>query len=160
MVFYIPDSMMKRVVIFTHEVDSSTDDVIHWFAHYGIPYLRLNENDYLKNVQIQLPDNKLILSYFYKNSIVHTDEETNFWFRRPGGINFFFPADVQISHEYNRYQRREYEKIKLFFNTAISATSKFLNKIGEDSDKLNHLYMATASGLKIPDTIITRASAI
>lgn len=136
--------MTKKVLILSQSYsEGTTDYVCLWLDYYGVPFIRLNGEDYFKMKRLaDIPENKEIAFV---------------WYRRKAAR---FPTQYSFKKESfeTRYLMRRFliEEFKVLHSLLFYSIDKqkWLNDpvIEDDLNKLNVLLLAQKSGLKIPYT--------
>lgn len=147
------------ILIISIDFDHTTTQVINWLVKSGEPFLRINENDYLSDLEILDMDVKIVIG----NHSFKLSEVTACWYRR-GQLKSLNTSLILCDNEFsavevaqlNRFKQREMTKCLEYIYARLSSLS---NSIGDffntDINKLNALHLAQSVGLNIPRTLIT-----
>ncbi len=155
----------KYVLIISSHLDDSTDKVIDWLIFYKVNFIRLNfhDNDKIKNINIDIPNNIFNFTIFKDNKEILIDnrEIISFWYRN-GGINLCWSFDKQepFYNEFktgiDKYINAEAFILTDFIMFLLREENKYLgNYLKRRQNKLFNLVQAANCGLDIPKTLIT-----
>ncbi|HAP96199.1 hypothetical protein [Epilithonimonas hominis] len=140
------------ILIISRDSDTTTDLVMEWLSHWGLPFLRLNEDlyedvfvDYIQNiVRIKDVDTKDIkVVWFRKFPNILMDEERDVIQKQiyKSVINFRIREGISF---------REY----LFQNLDDNNVKWLTNPFFANENKLLQMKAAQRNGLNIPETYI------
>lgn len=158
----------KYVLIISSHFDNSTDKVVDWLNFYKVKFIRLNfkDNDKIKNVNIDIPNNLFNFTINKNNKEIRIDnrEIISFWYRN-GGINLCWSFDNQepfyneFKTEIDKYINAEANILTDFIMFLLKDKNKYLgNYLKRRQNKLFNLMQANYCGLDIPETLITSQS--
>lgn len=145
------------VLIISRQEDQSTSDVIDWLLYFNEDVIRINENDKLNSINLQITDEekKNNLKFGEKNVIL--SQIKSFWFRR-GRIEMDFPIINGNNEFYYFVRNHSLNELKTLEEFIIKEMEKkfFLgNYFNGNVNKLYSLNVARQIGLKIPHTFVT-----
>src|SRR5690554_1072233 len=148
------------ILVLSQKDEKSTDEVLFYMRYLGIEFVRINEEDILRKIEINFIEGQLEISFLFKHRRIHFSDITGYWYRR-GKFNFRFNEviiDKLLTEEFTYYRQyfdREFEHI----NSLIHEYLRQIPHINSFDDnflsKLNQLYWAKHFGIKIPNTLIT-----
>ncbi|NHN26340.1 hypothetical protein FIA58_011680 [Flavobacterium jejuense] len=135
----------KEIIIVSEDDDKSTNLVIEWLHAYGKSFKRYNDDSFFDLSIFLNKDLKNVLKK-YSNNV--------FWIRR-GGLKFS-PNLISETFFYNHIKTEE-KAVKYFFEKMLYLNRKIYGSsyFEKENNKINNLFLARESGLKIPDTLIT-----
>ncbi|WP_052600008.1 grasp-with-spasm system ATP-grasp peptide maturase [Aureispira sp. CCB-QB1] len=135
------------------ESEYSTEDIMDWLEHYDAPYIRVNGEDVLENINYK--DGSLSFKNF-------SLEQINVcWFRRSISENYFDETIVGIESNYDnkaeilKYLGREYKTLQQLFIKKLQSKKWLSHPKEANVNKLNVLEVAKEVGLNIPKTLVT-----
>ena len=138
----------KVSLLFSEEVDLTTDYVIDWFLSKEKNY-KINVNDFNIIDKYTLKNNKSNL----KIDGFIIDDIKSIWFRR-GKLNF--KLNVKYN-DLNRYLKGEenvlLKPIEKELKKKVNLVGSYINEI--ENNKLKALIVAKTNGLNIPKSLIT-----
>jgi ATP-GRASP peptide maturase of grasp-with-spasm system len=147
------------VLIISTDFDQNTTTVINWLIFSKIPFIRINENDYLEDILFR--DDDIIIKI--KGEDIYVNKINSCWYRR-GGLYFsntnFVITDTLISQKFtedlNKFKKREIGKCIEYIYSFLSSLKYSLgNFYNTDINKLWALKCAKDVGLETPNTLIT-----
>lgn len=148
------------IIIVSEESDSSTNGVIDWLFFYKKPYVRINVEDILSNMSVEIVDLASIIKlkeYEYKKA-------NAVWYRR-GAISINVPKNEKPddSNDFSNKIIRYLNKELFIASNYILRSNVFADKcIGNydvtlNINKLFVLEYAIKNKLKIPATLLTNS---
>ena len=156
---------LKKILIVSDEADNSTNEVIDWINYFDKPFIRINETDEIKLIDLTLIGKNVdfTLKIGSTNTTFKLSEIGSYWYRR-GDINLSKPfkniakelpnsLGLKIEGYYEWEHRFLYQFIHriLVEYVPISLNSKFDNF----TNKLYNLWVAPKNGLSVPETLIS-----
>jgi len=145
------------LLIMTNRTDHSTSEVIEWLLFYKANFRRLNGDEPLQTINIEIAaGGKSDIFFENINNVPYSvGEFCKFWYRR-GDISTFRPIVRSNKKQALRMLNDEWEVVKDFilFNLEGKPHLGSLNK-EKNNNKLINLLKAASAGLFIPATIVT-----
>jgi ATP-GRASP peptide maturase of grasp-with-spasm system len=144
------------ILIISSIDDQSTNDVIDWLRFYKISFLRIAQTDLLWYQTLQVSNDLFEVSFSIGERCYKLSDFSAFWYRR-GHIGMAFEGltpKTTLAQQINNHLFTEAREIHKIVRKTMWEQS--LNK-EEDIylNKLELLKLAVATGIKIPDTLIT-----
>lgn len=143
------------VVIFSHDNDFSTCEVIDWLTFYKIQFIKINSSEIASLKKLSF-EGDLILKV--GNTEIDLKDVTAFWFRK-GGLNLHYSKAVDSSllfaQRINNFFASEKNYLTDFLYKAFQQKRCLGNFISADPNKLEVLQTAKECGLDIPPTLVT-----
>jgi ATP-GRASP peptide maturase of grasp-with-spasm system len=150
------------IFILSEETDHSTNEVIKWLKFYNKNFVRVNDVDKIELEECSISSKKqffnLIISTKHSGDIlrVNSDKITAYWYRR-GDIRLNSSGIKNIRHpavtQFAITQIRDVEEYLLY----KLSLKKSINKLSDIFiNKMIAIDAASAVGLKIPETLITK----
>lgn len=147
------------ILVLSQKDEKSTDEVLIEMRYLGIDFIRINEDDMLRNLELHLINQNFDLSFSVNNRKVLLSEITGFWYRR-GRFNFRFNEtllDTLLIDDfilYRQYIDQEFEHITALLKEHLKQIPHINSFDDNFNSKMTQLYWAAKLGLKIPDTSI------
>jgi ATP-GRASP peptide maturase of grasp-with-spasm system len=152
------------ILIFSHNDDVSTLEVLFWLTFYKVTYLRFNKkSEVCTKVELKLNNNIQNESIHIGNITLNVDNIKSVWYR--AGIleyKFFFPnhhgnVNLNRRQESENYLHLRSITVQEYFDSLFH--TKAIKVLGANAlgrfNKIIALKSAQSVGLKIPNTIIT-----
>jgi len=139
--------------------DSSTHEVLRYFMHWKIPFVKLADTDFLDELRITISDtdSKIILSN--KNISIDLSAISAYWYRRGNlglnkdNINIFHPNIPE--NEIFRFITTEYSTVTQFVNYHLEKSKRQIGAFSKNNlNKIIQLQLAKEVGFKIPRIVI------
>ncbi len=153
------------IVIISDHDDQSTNEVIDWLYHFKAPFIRLNENDKIKDYTMLLSDQGVTCTLATRDEAVWEGHTAHTWYRR-GGFNLV-DYTIPPMEGFTRRDRNSLQnQLDLEHQCTTEALGRTIFKEAINSpfdNKLNKvvvLALAQKIGLKIPATLITNRRSI
>lgn len=146
------------LVVVAKRNDFFTDRVIIQLLKLGmIHILRISEEDSLFVENINLPEQKIILSI--NHSKIDFDKVSLFWYR--GGMlpmpsHNWLTENKSISRQVKRFISYEWKVLRDFLFCALQQKKHIGNYFLAETNKLQNLCLAQQCGLSVPDTYIAQ----
>lgn len=152
------------VLIFSHSIDESTNDVIDWLNYYSCDYCVINDLNTVQfeNIHIQNSGEvhfSLKISG-YEERIITDHDISSVWFRK-GELERDFgrlkTIDApQLARDIYLYLSDEWNSLAFFLLNYLNKKKRAIGDFSKATpNKLDYLRIASNVGLKIPETIIT-----
>ncbi len=147
-------------LIVSNEFDFSTNQVIDWLLHYGIDFVRINNNDsiIIEKVDFSAANAPEVVFRINNTKMVCSSEINFFWYRR-GGIQYDNIIKKGVENALTKNKKRivsgiafEQNKVIEFLIFLLESKNKLGCKSLSDNNKLIHLDIAKKVGLNIPKT--------
>ncbi len=144
------------ILICTDELDLSTDVVIDWLNYFDYKFIRLNSNDLIINVEIEI-SNDLSFILETRNKIIKSQEISAIWYRK-NNITFDFPVFRSQFKNENLFKLKRFTTYELkiildFIRKSLRKRSILGKSItNQNMNKLDVLICAKEAGLMIPET--------
>lgn len=162
------------ILIITNQTDISTCDVIDWISYFKKPFIRLNKEDRINllEVDLQSSDPNLTSDFMIKcniNGNIKLSEVKAYWYRKGGLPRYKYTEDSEAIFKSRAVAKEVRSNLICEVNSLYEYLHFLLDqvkiKIGsrENADicKLKQLYLAKKIGLQIPESaIITTKSAL
>ena len=144
------------ILIISSIDDQSTNDVIDWLRFYKISFLRIAQTDLLRYQNLQVNNDLFDVSFSIGERSYQLSDFSAVWYRR-GHIGMAFEGLIEktaLAQQVNNHLFTEAREIHKLARKTMWEQS--LNK-EEDIylNKLELLKLAVATGIRIPDTLIT-----
>ncbi|HQB77510.1 hypothetical protein DSECCO2_79870 [anaerobic digester metagenome] len=149
------------ILIFSEELEQTTDEVVQWLISQGISFLRINKEDSIKIIELSLNNERLLLEL--NGKIFNINEFDAIWYRR-GNLNnnYFQSALLELSsnssilNQAGRFLGNEWIILQFYIFYVLERKSRVLGSFQKSLvNKLINLSIAKQCGLLIPDTTIT-----
>lgn len=149
------------ILIFSIRDDVTTGDVIQWLQYFKVPFIRINEEEYIEKVKFTVSNSELSLSASIGGKNIELSQITGYWIRR-SFINYGFSdklsktLDSNIKEVYH-YLTKEFEHLRLGLHAVLESNgsrkpiSTFENL---DINKIDQLRLAAKLDIDIPDSMI------
>ncbi|MFN1216053.1 grasp-with-spasm system ATP-grasp peptide maturase [Chryseobacterium kwangjuense] len=142
--------------------DSSTNDILDWILYLDIHEKIQRQNDIASLEKVSIHINKDIhIKGSTINTIFDSDEISRRWYRR-GTFSFNeipLPKDYKaskISYPTQNYLRKEMDYILKLIDKNIVQYKNSINTFSDNNtNKIDNLIVASQTGLRIPETLIT-----
>lgn len=150
------------ILVLSQKDEKSTDEVLNEMRYLDIDFIRINEDDELRNLELHFINGSFDLSFSVNNQRIYLSKITGFWYRR-GRFNFRFNEsllDILMIEDfilYRQYFDQEFEHITALLKEHLRQIPHINSFDDNFISKMNQLYWAVQLGLKIPDTIITHS---
>lgn len=139
------------VLIISDERDEGTLGVIGWLQYYDIPFVRLNQEDSIRNVNICLDDEDVLIETINGKKIF-LNEVTACWYRK-GDLKLHLKS---VEPDYLLYLENEWKVIVDFIAYKIEGKLGLGSYLKEgENNKLKNLLIAKSLGLKVPLSGVT-----
>lgn len=143
------------VVIFSHDSDFSTCEVIDWLTFYKVRFIKINSSETASLKKLNF-EGDLILQF--GKIEINLQDVTAFWFRK-GELNLHYSRAVDSSllfaQRINNFFISEKNYLTDFIYQAFQQRRCLGNFINADPNKLEVLQAAMECGLDIPPTLVT-----
>ena len=143
------------VNIISQYAETSTDTVLDYLKWLGSDFKRINEEDTIKGVSIEIGDDSenVVINYDLERK-VHLHEFQNAWYRK-GDYSMALPAKrKEINNDFvEKFLMDEWGFIKNFLHKSSKSLGGFSFEI--ENNKLLNLKYAKQAGLNIPTTLVT-----
>lgn len=148
------------VLILSIAQDKSTNLVIDWLVNLGIPFVRINDDDYITINSISIGDSsdKIIFTTNNERHIVDLDKVSAFWYRR-GDLR---PGKIELKSRHltvltSGYLNSSWATIKQYLYHKLSQKAIVLGDFYKETqnNKLIDLHNAHKAGLIVPPTQIS-----
>ena len=145
------------LILSQNEFESTTDKVVRWLIFYKIPFMRVNGDDFIK--EVRLKDQKLK----YRN--LDLSRVKSIWNRRWLGTPEIY--DCLSTHEFDidmlnigklisNLNMENNQISNYFFNELRKLNCKWTNPTGKTSvNKLDVLHVAKSLDFNVPETLVT-----
>lgn len=139
-------------LILSNRYDISTDHVVEWLEYYNSSFIRINEDDEIRNISIEITDLQETVKIEYDSFELDLNSVSKYWYRRGdfnfrGNSSYNIPSELELSVENNWRSVNEFihQKLKNIFH---------INTIFDETinNKLRNLVEAKRFGLNIPST--------
>lgn len=146
------------VVIVSFSYDLSTSRVIEWLLHKKVPFIRINEDDVLNIISIDLEQKEFVFEC--KGKLISSREVTSYWFRK-GWLRskVLWKEHIKASLPHAHSQKvlaflKEENRISIEFVDQILSKKKSIDSCQSvlRMSKLQNLEKAGEVGLLTPDT--------
>jgi ATP-GRASP peptide maturase of grasp-with-spasm system len=150
---------MKKVLIISEVDDLSTDDVIAWLYHKGIPSYRISDSHPVQFHQCVLSNNLPITQSFkIDNEVINISDFQGIWYRRG---QLLIKTIYNNPELFNRFRTIEDSKLTEFYDSSAAGVSQINHYKDNFINKLHALNEARKLGINIPEThIVCRRSDI
>lgn len=151
------------ILIISNNTDASTNNVIDWLDYYQIPWFRINEDDKIEIIKLQLHNSREPeVNILVNGKELCLKDITGYWYRR-GLLNIQIPLikteDYFINAHVQYHVSNEIKYAANFIYHYLATYKKSLsNYLTAENNKLKYLLLASESGLEIPDTLICNSS--
>lgn len=149
------------ILLLSEERDISTDNVVEWLRHYNAPFLRINTSDINLVQNIRMDSTGASIQLY--DSCVNLSNVKAVWFRR-GSFRFvsdyfrYSDKSDEVNHQVARQLNNDAQVLSNYLYYALSKNAYTINHPAQyNLNKLVVLDLARQSGLKTPDTLITRS---
>ncbi len=143
------------VLVFSSTYDPSTDDVLARLTHKGVPWLRLNMNDFAATGSCSL-DTSNRLTFCSYGDVLEAEEVSAIWFRR-------YSRDVDMSHGLNPaetfFVRRELDHFWRSVFARLESRTWINPHTATSLTKPEQIRIARAAGFRVPNTIVSNSPA-
>ncbi|WP_080779515.1 grasp-with-spasm system ATP-grasp peptide maturase [Chryseobacterium phocaeense] len=142
--------------------DSSTNNILDWILYLDIHKKIQRQNDIASLDKVSIHINKDVrIKGSTINTIFDSDEISRRWYRR-GAFSFdeiALPKDHKTSHvsyPTQNYLKKEMDYILKLIDKNITHSQNRINTYSDNgTNKTDNLIVASQTGLRIPDTLIT-----
>jgi len=158
------------IFIFSNKEDRSTNDVIYWLSHYGVPYKRINKNP--TEIDLRLLESFLLQDpeYIGLDELPKSYKKYSLWFRRPDkGImnrmvmleslqeeDVLYPSFDKNSEYYKSWENNFYGYRHSYLTSKFTDPKKVLGSHDVTSvNKIQVLRKANEMGIRVPKSIVT-----
>ncbi len=149
------------VLIFSNNNEYTTDEAINWLFYDTISFVRMNENDFIQHVSMELATNKcnIVLKKQKQDNLrlVNLEDIQTYWYRR-GGYNLVsYTSNVsEIGVGIDNYLKKETSSMLKTIHFVLSKTKQGIgNIIHNEINKVNTLFWAKFFNLDVPTTLLT-----
>lgn len=147
---------MKVVLIFSDDIDKSTDNVIDWLKFYNINFIRITSQSLVILKYFDLKSQEFRLSV--NNQIILSENILGYWYRRDEMI-LNFNVEIQKDELSKYIFQTSNTDNRIIRNFLVYILEKRHKKIGSffnfDLNKLYQLSIAIEVGLDVPKTFLT-----
>lgn len=147
------------ILIVSKESDHVTSEVLKWLYYYNLPFVRLGESEFLKDLKITINTEKVSLTFSTNNYSINYDEIRFFWFRKDF---IHILKDFEINHDvafnksdYKRFLNNELNTVHDFLIHMLEKKDFLGNYAAGNSNKLIAFTAAKEVGLIVPHTILS-----
>lgn len=148
------------VLILSKKRDLSTNLVVDWLVSIGIETIRINDEDEINIISIDLNNNEIIVQVNESNICISPLTIDSFWYRR-GFFNIRLERPImenninKLSKNIEFIRKRENELLHDYIFTILEKSFHIGNfRTGQNINKLHNLTVASDCGLFIPFTKI------
>ena len=149
------------VLIMSRDNDYSTIQITQWLKYFGMPFIRINQEDSYKITKIEIGDkidfelcSNLGLNIFFSNI-------KSVWYRR-GHLNFIYNLNCDIPLDLRQYSKihliDELKILEEYFYFLMNELPHLGSFQTRGMNKLEVLYKAKQIGITIPKTSVVDSS--
>ena len=148
----------KMILIISEESDQSSNYVIDWLLKNKIDFYRINPEDYLNGLYIEMNDFSISVCVKFGDININLNDVSAYWYRR--GIikpDFSIKKDINpnITEKLNEHLHHECKTIEQFIVHTLADKHYLGDYFQRNANKLISLKIAQECGLKIPKTIVS-----
>lgn len=153
------------ILIFSEEVDMSTDSVCEWIDYLGGRFKRLNGSVFTPDPSkftyaLQLDNrNGLDVTFFFKGKPLPASKIRSVWFRRDEPTDPYKGMDGirdrELRHTLLAHSQRELVRAKEYFFVALLQKPHLGNHLIKEMNKFQSLLVAAKHGLDIPLSLLS-----
>lgn len=153
------DTLYPELLIFSELSDNTTSRIISWLNRYKVPCLRLNTEDTVGIIDLEISARQSSFLLEVCGHKVSLDRVKAYWYRR-GGTSFSsftqkIAEDIPWSKSLNEACRLELLSVEEFFKYYLNELPSLGTYRVRHIDKLKVLKEAALQGLSVPDMIVT-----
>jgi ATP-GRASP peptide maturase of grasp-with-spasm system len=148
------------IVIISSQNDASTNDIIFWLKSANKKFIRVNEEDLIKEVSYSSSG---ICVKTSTNKVINLHDVTGYWYRR-GHLRYLINQNILLESRYSctiingvkSFKEGEINKLLNYIYIYLDQNSKSLTSYFQvDTNKLHILEEAKKCGLLVPNTSIS-----
>ena len=150
------------ILILSEEKDLSTVHIIEWLLYWGIPFVRINQEDRIsiKRISINVQRKSEIILVKNGKEEISINQIKAYWYRR----GFFFDEAIKCKPAQNdliaqekvlSYMEEEQKKCFEYLNFVLDGLPRIGTFDTRRVNKLKILHLAWQFGLEIPETLIS-----
>ncbi len=149
------------ILIKSNSEDYSTTQVLKWLKHFDMPFLRLNNTTFLKDLKMCNDT----VEFSHNGNRVSLSEVSKYWYRRGRWDTFqrknLHSVTDKTFHRYLNYFNKEAERdIVNTIETALAKKSLNRHQTSSNINKLAVLTTCKDLAITTPDTLITNSKAV
>lgn len=142
------------ILIFTDKQDQSTVRVCKWLCAMEVPYKLVYPDSGFDLVEISINDKKVEVVVLLDGQEFSLDDIFGLWYRR-GQLPYYFNADKYHDKEVERAVKHDFRVLYEYVLHRLNSLPS-INKVNKgDCNKFIALDVAIASGLTVPNTVVT-----
>jgi ATP-GRASP peptide maturase of grasp-with-spasm system len=150
------------IVISSILYEATTNDVIDWLNHFNRSFLRINPEDQIEQIQIEITsqNGESVTMEIKTNSCKRTinlETVKSYWYRR-GSFEFHNMEQIKkerVIFDIHNYLDKEWIVISTYLSNRLTAKTKLGDIKDNQINKLEVLLKASRLGIEIPKTIVS-----
>lgn len=152
---------MKQVLIFSHQEEVTTSEVIDFLMMARKPFTRVNGEDAVQGLRYQMTDEGLTLSFVVNGKRIALDEIDACWVRKRGlQINDQLGETPTLNEDVLGILKQEMVSLRNHIHQILEDPTLVANPVDSFAkakycNKLEMLYQAKKHGFAVPDTLVT-----
>ncbi|WP_118975785.1 grasp-with-spasm system ATP-grasp peptide maturase [Taibaiella koreensis] len=150
------------VLILSEHQDASTVEVLKWLNHFGITWIRINEDDEVRFDCLEFAGNQLAgLVITINGKPLNLVEVKSYWYRR-GWLHYgaqYISGKISnhslVNENMHQYLQEELDNVMEFVHRYLQSEKQCINSyLSAKNNKTYYHYVASKAGFDLPDTLI------
>ncbi|MCI4667045.1 MAG: grasp-with-spasm system ATP-grasp peptide maturase [Bacteroidia bacterium] len=147
------------ILILAETIDKSVNDVIDWLTYFKLPFLRINESEFIQSIRIESRSHDWSIKLELEGKKLDLDDVKAYWYRRGDlkmAVKVAAGGEPVLLEQLHFHIQDEWAKLREFLFARLADIPSIGNGLIEvnAANKLKNLQLAKTCGLDIPKTYI------